>query len=144
MTKSISLEEALAMHEAGTGPSEELQRRVPLAFIDRDDYQALRTIVSNACGESSPLDACFVLLPYLLPEANWIVAKGKTRPDDPDEPPFGVCIFYEDNVEFPIGEGESDNLALAFLRAIFRALIVVRSGTRTHARARNTTTEDGP
>jgi hypothetical protein len=115
--KSITLEHALAMLRAAPGPSPELQRAIPLAFFDRADYPKVGTLVSNACGENWPIDACIELVGYLLPDAYWIAGKGKVRPD---EPMFGARILEG---ETPIGEGESDHLPIAFLIAIFSALV---------------------
>jgi hypothetical protein len=115
--KSISLQHALDLLRAATGPSAELQRMIPLAFADRDDYPTVGTLVSNACGDCWPVDACIELVGYLLPDTDWFLARGKTRPD---EPLFGARILDEDAQ--PIGEGESDSLPIAFLIAIFSAL----------------------
>lgn len=119
--KPITLESALAMLRAATGPSEELQRTIPLAFFDREDYPTVGTLVSNACGNCWPIDACIELVGRLLPDAYWIIGKGKVRPD---EPLFGAAVLYDGNADLPLplGEGESNNLPIAFLIAILSAL----------------------
>lgn len=120
--KLITLESALAMLRAATGPSEELRHTVELAFFDRDDYPKVGTLVSSACGDVGALDACVELAQYLMPGANWFLARGVTRID---EPLYGARILRGQE---PIGEGESNYLPIAFLIAILSALSAKAGG----------------
>lgn len=117
--KPIPLQHALDLLRSATGPSEALQRTIPWALADRADYSTkVEGLVWDACGgDVGAIDACIELAAFLLPGANWLVAKGRLRLE---EPPFGARIL---DGEIPIGEGESDSLPIAFLIAILSALI---------------------
>lgn len=84
-----------------------------------------RGTVHNAPPYTASKDSCFALLDAALPDYEWMMARGRTRHD---EPLYGFQIFPPGSgrmiqMPSPVAEAESNDLLSALCLAIIRARI---------------------
>lgn len=141
MAEVTGLDELIARLEKATGPDRDLDAAIywvvnpksartsywnaspglpcPLADMPMTGLGYL-SVKSNAPRYTKDITSAVSLIPEAL---EWIIGKGKVRPD---EPPFGIQIFPAGsgrNVHMPVplAEAEGDHLALVICRAALTA-----------------------
>jgi hypothetical protein len=108
----IEIEALIERVEKATGPDRELD----ISICDELGWPD-KAWAGYPAGPTSSLDAAVALVERLLPGIFYIIAKGKTRGD---EPLYGVRLLF--GTDEPIGEAEHDNRECCIVLATLRAL----------------------
>lgn len=111
-----TLRSILVRLEAATGPDRELDFDVWHAVIQPEGYSLSRT---GTPAITAFIDAAVALLDRTIPGAWYVLARGKTRAD---EPLYGARIMF--GADTSLGDGEHDTeQAIALCTALVKALI---------------------